>query len=37
VSAWSTDIDASRMERLADLALEDGLVTEAVPVEDLMP
>jgi NitT/TauT family transport system substrate-binding protein len=34
---WSTDIDASRMERLADLALEDGLVTEAVQVEDLMP
>ncbi len=34
---WSTDIDASRMEQLADLALEDGLVTEAVPVEDLLP
>jgi NitT/TauT family transport system substrate-binding protein len=34
---WSTDIDASRMERLADLALEDGLVTEAVPVDDLLP
>ena len=34
---WNTDIDASRMEQLADLALEDGLVTEAVPVEDLMP
>ena len=34
---WNTDLDASRMQRLADLALEDGLVTEAVPVEDLMP
>lgn len=34
---WSTDIDASRMERLAELALEDGLVTEEVPVEDLLP
>ena len=34
---WSTDIDASRMEQLADLALEDGLVTEAVPVDDLLP
>ncbi len=33
---WSTDVDASRMQRLADLALEDGLVTEAVPVEDLV-
>lgn len=34
---WSTDIDASRMQKLADLALEDGLVEEAVPVEDLLP
>ena len=34
---WSTDIDASRMELLAELALEDGLVSEPVPVEDLMP
>lgn len=34
---WTTDLDASRMQKLADLALEDGLVTEPVPVDDLLP
>lgn len=34
---WSTDLDASRMQRLADLALQDELVEEPVPVEELIP
>ena len=34
---WGTQIDAGRMQRLADLALEDGLVTKAVPVAELLP
>lgn len=34
---WTTDLSAERMQQLADLALEDGLVTEPVPVGDLLP
>jgi NitT/TauT family transport system substrate-binding protein len=34
---WSTDVSAARMQRLADLALEDGLVTKPVPVAELFP
>lgn len=34
---WSTDINAGRMQLLADLALKDGLVTKAVPVGELLP
>ena len=34
---WNTELGAERLQRLADLALEDGLVTEPVPVDDLLP
>lgn len=34
---WSTDLDASRLQQLADLALEDELVSEPVPVAELLP